>query len=1129
MPIVTRTFRVFVSSTFEDLKEERNALQRDVFPTLRTLCERHGARFQAIDLRWGVSDEAALDQQTMEICRREIRRCQATGVHPNFIVLLGDNYGWQPLPARILATEFDALAVDTPWYKLDENADPPEYCLLPRTGEFVNRDAWGPEEQTLRKALAFAARAAGLDPIKYEASATHQEILAGLGQSEADRQHVFAFVRRPTANTDPRVEELKFHLRVHEFAPEVVLKQLSEVIESEIARFADRSDLDLEIEAHDRFAEERCRIFIGRETVLKTIADYIHGPDRRPLVLHGESGSGKSAAIAVASQRYTGPARMIRRFIGVSPASASGHALLTSLCRQIAPGDVPVDYAQLENVFRARLSLTTAKQPLVLFIDALDQLGVGDPARGVRWLPQELPPNVKAIVSTADNGEALRAGAPVQLDRMTQSEAGQALDELLWEAHRTLRPWQREAVLAHFERCGLPLYLKLAADESRLWKSYALPDACTLGEGVAGVINTLFARLSSSASHGPVLVEHSLSYLAAARYGLTEDEILDVLTADDAVWNDFDRRKHHEVSERRLPVVVWSRLSLDLEPYLTERAGPGGTVVAFYHRQLREYSASLSTNPQHQSAHLTLAAYFHGRDSFLESTHAQRTRSRRLPPTPRPANGRKVSELVYQRVQVLAKTPPTTLELEAACESLETLLTDIFFLEAKAEAGFVLDLALDFGAVLHILPATRPGFSILSLLNEALRRDLHFIARHPTTLFQCLWNACSWYPVDVSHHSALSFWHRRLGKWTAFRWIMLAGTRIHYPLLARGFAEHTILWFAAIDHYRLRIRDAVGRTAPSRRKHKDNIGRLLQSWRIKKGRSIGYWLASLRPPATPLGSGPVTVLRANSGAITALRVSAETGLLLSGSSDGTVRTWDVQSAAEVALPIGCGGEVSGVAFADLDYYVTACSNSTALSIRVPGSRMASFELRGHQGEITCLDAIPGRNLLATGSTDGTVRLWDCRARREISRLAGHEVTRWGGIRSARTLTSYRFGDPSTFRPGCIVNCVAFAPDSSLVASGANDDTIRIWDTASGKEVLCLKGHSGSVNSIAWFPDTLRIVSGSSDKSVRIWDVVTGICLAELRGHLDWVWSVDVSSDGKTIASAGGNRDMTVRL
>ena len=104
MPIATRTFRVFVSSTFEDLKEERDALQREVFPKLRKLCEQHGARFQAIDLRWGVRDEAALDQQTMEICLREIERCQRTGVKPNFIVLLGDRYGWRPLGGLVFGS-----------------------------------------------------------------------------------------------------------------------------------------------------------------------------------------------------------------------------------------------------------------------------------------------------------------------------------------------------------------------------------------------------------------------------------------------------------------------------------------------------------------------------------------------------------------------------------------------------------------------------------------------------------------------------------------------------------------------------------------------------------------------------------------------------------------------------------------------------------------------------------------------------------------------------------------------------------------------------------------------------------------------------------------------------------------
>jgi len=62
MPKTTRTFRVFVSSTFEDLREERNALQEHVFPKLERFCLEKGARFQAIDLRWGVREQAGLDQ-----------------------------------------------------------------------------------------------------------------------------------------------------------------------------------------------------------------------------------------------------------------------------------------------------------------------------------------------------------------------------------------------------------------------------------------------------------------------------------------------------------------------------------------------------------------------------------------------------------------------------------------------------------------------------------------------------------------------------------------------------------------------------------------------------------------------------------------------------------------------------------------------------------------------------------------------------------------------------------------------------------------------------------------------------------------------------------------------------------
>lgn len=71
--LARRTFRIFVSSTFDDL--ERDALQQDVFPRLAELCRQSNVYLQPVDLRWGVSDAAVRDRQTMGICLREVDRC----------------------------------------------------------------------------------------------------------------------------------------------------------------------------------------------------------------------------------------------------------------------------------------------------------------------------------------------------------------------------------------------------------------------------------------------------------------------------------------------------------------------------------------------------------------------------------------------------------------------------------------------------------------------------------------------------------------------------------------------------------------------------------------------------------------------------------------------------------------------------------------------------------------------------------------------------------------------------------------------------------------------------------------------------------------------------------------------
>jgi hypothetical protein len=840
-------FRVFVSSTFSDLKAERNALQQHVFPALRKYCQEHGARFQAIDLRWGVSTEAALDQQTMNICFQELARCQEMSPRPNFIILLGERYGWRPLPARIPANEFESLldivpeagrallaGEDTPvawceniieqrigWYRKDRNAVPEEYVLQPRTIFFpenvsaedmqrmkeAEAQDWQDIESAMGGFLRDAINALGWsmdDPRRtdYEQSATHQEIEHGAFQASEAEKHVFAYFREitgapengpastfiDTGKDKDDLQALKEQIglrlppeHIFKYAadwnrvetrdrsrsramdlhnePDLsqlcdeVLRDLQDIIDMELRAFQQHPELEREVDAHREFATERSRHFIGRRKQLNRIKKYLaNGADQLPLVIHGVSGTGKTALMARAWLTLTAPDQAVARFIGATPQSADLGNLLRSLCRQLGIDSPPIDMNELIEAFRERLSGPVQGEegakpgPTVVFLDALDQLSPTDNAQMLDWLPRQLASGVKLILSvleeeqlkteeskTAVNGpfridQKIWSGVkpilsmlgkeqpktevsktavndpfsiarqiwPKSLARigcLAPEDGKELLKSWLDEVNRTLQKAQENDVLTKFNEDGRPLYLKIAFEEARLWRSWdGLP--CTadgvsgLHKGIEGILADMLQRLELPRQHGRLLVERALSNVAAAKNGLTEDEILDVLSREKAVMNDYFARNPESPQEiDRLPIVVWSRLYADMKPYMTERRADGTVVMNFYHRQvgkavttryLREKAAKLA-------AHDRLGDYFHTLDYWAESLEAQRARAKRLPQTPRPANIRKVVELPYHRLEA-AKLGGNFDPKSKYWDVVADLLTDWQFLEAKAEA-----------------------------------------------------------------------------------------------------------------------------------------------------------------------------------------------------------------------------------------------------------------------------------------------------------------------------------------------------------------------------------------------------------------------------------------------------------
>lgn len=168
-------------------------------------------------------------------------------------------------------------------------------------------------------------------------------------------------------------------------------------------------------------------------------------------------------------------------------------------------------------------------------------------------------------------------------------------------AHRDLNNYQWRLVANAISKCSLPIFVKLVFAEICRWRSYTKPADTHLTCTVMDSIMMLFERIEKQ--HGKILVFHALAYITAAKSGLSESELEDLISLDDKVLDDV--YQYHLPPVRRIPPLLWTRIRNDLPNYLSEREADGVSVLNWYHRQFRD------TAKERYFKNMNMAMYFH--------------------------------------------------------------------------------------------------------------------------------------------------------------------------------------------------------------------------------------------------------------------------------------------------------------------------------------------------------------------------------------------------------------------------------------------------------------------------------------------------------------------------------------
>ena len=512
--IDNRQIRVFISSTFQDMQDERDYLMKHTFPILRKLASERDVTLTELDLRWGITEEEAKTGQVVEICLREIENSI-----PFFIGIIGNRYGWVPEKKDI-----------------SENV----------TDRFKDVNTY----------------------LERRLSVTEMEMQFGVLQRE-EVMHAYFYIKegeeKENADNPEMLECLKKEVRTSRYpsstysSPEdlgVQVQQAFTALLDHLFPEGHLSPLEKERVGQRSFMNQLCQNYIRDDKNFKVLDEWLADWEQQQLVVTGASGLGKSALIANwLKEKLLDKHRdynIIYHFTGNGGSESSHEHIMKVLSDEIndvygweAEEEEESNKSQKDKLNDLFIKVASeGKKAMLIVLDAINQIIDTDNAKLLNWFP--IPPrNIKILFSTLEDDRTMEVfnnrNYPVfVLQPISLEHRRQLITAYLGWFSKKLTDEQVERI-ANDRLCENTLLLKTLLDELINFGVYEkLDDRIDYylsQDTIDEFYQSLLKRFEEDFGEG--FVKHILTLIVVSRNSLTEDEIISIIKCTPIHWSQF--------------------------------------------------------------------------------------------------------------------------------------------------------------------------------------------------------------------------------------------------------------------------------------------------------------------------------------------------------------------------------------------------------------------------------------------------------------------------------------------------------------------------------------------------------------------------------------------------------------